>query len=66
MSNGKQLPTLLTRPEAAKALHVGLRTLDRWHTERIGPPRFPMGGKVVYDMADLADWIDAQKAKAAA
>jgi hypothetical protein len=46
----------LTKDEAATELGVSTRTLDRWHAERVGPPRTLFGRKVLYRQAALFDW----------
>ena len=46
----------LTKDEAAAELGVSTRTLDRWHAERVGPPRTTFGRKVLYKQTSLIDW----------
>lgn len=55
------LTGLMTKAEAAKQLRHSTRSLDRWHTDRTGPPRFLVGGMVVYDRGDVNAWLAAQK-----
>lgn len=47
----------LTREEAAEYLRVSPRTLDRWHEERIGPPRIKIGRRIEYRRSVLDAWI---------
>jgi excisionase family DNA binding protein len=51
----------LTPNEAAAALHICKRTLERWVTERSGPPRFKVGRTVYYNFADLESWLAKQR-----
>ena len=57
------LTGLMSKEETARALKRSTRTLDRYHTDRIGPPRFFVGGKVVYDRRDVCAWVKQQKEK---
>jgi hypothetical protein len=57
------LAQILTKQEAARELNRSTRSLDRWHTERKGPPRFLVGGRVAYDRRDVERWVEEQKAK---
>ncbi len=57
------LDGLMSKSETAKELKHSPRSLDRWHTERKGPPRFLIGGMVVYDRADVCAWLAEQKQK---
>ena len=54
---------ILTKEETAKELNRSTRSLDRWHTERTGPPRFLVGGRIAYDRRDVITWLEEQKAK---
>ena len=57
------LEYLVEKQPTADLLKVAPRTLDRWHTQRKGPPRFQIGGKVVYDLRDVIAWAEEQKRK---
>ena len=50
-------PDLLDLKEAASLLHVGERTLARWHALRAGPPRVRAGRRVLYRRDDLLTWL---------
>jgi predicted DNA-binding transcriptional regulator AlpA len=52
---------LLEKNEIAKELTVSTRTLDRWHTQRIGPPRVQIGRKIFYRRSSLIEWLQAQE-----
>lgn len=58
------LGDLMPREETAQALRTSPRSLDRWHTNRTGPPRFLVGGRVFYDRRDVNNWLADQKEKA--
>lgn len=47
----------LTKDQAAEEIGVTPRTLDRWHAERVGPPRTQLGRKILYRKAALMDWV---------
>lgn len=34
------------------------RTLQRWHSLRIGPPRVRIGRVIVYKVEDIRRWLD--------
>ena len=48
---------LFTRAEAAEYLGVGVRTLYRWASERVGPPYSKLGGRVRYRRSALDRWV---------
>jgi hypothetical protein len=54
-------PTLLIgllKPEQlAEQLNVTTRTLQRWETERIGPPRVVVGRQIFYRIASVDAWL---------
>ena len=50
------LGDFLTVKETADALQVSERTLARWWTERIGPPRTKLGHRVYYRKEAVRDW----------
>lgn len=43
--------------EFADLLGRSLRTLHRWHTRRIGPPRIKIGNLVVYRRVAVEQWL---------
>jgi len=51
----------LTPREAAASLKRSVVTLERWRRLRCGPPFFRVCGRVLYDAADIAAWIEEQK-----
>jgi len=49
--------TLLVQREAAMALHLSVRTLERWRVSGDGPPFVKAGRRVLYRPADIDSWI---------
>lgn len=52
------LDEFLSKQDAAVELGVSTRTLDRWWSERIGPPRARVGRAVFYKRDSIRDWIN--------
>jgi predicted DNA-binding transcriptional regulator AlpA len=48
----------LRTPEAGRYLGLSGRTLEKHRTYGTGPVYRKLGGRVVYDMEDLAEWAD--------
>ncbi|MBY0335460.1 MAG: hypothetical protein K2X11_02540 [Acetobacteraceae bacterium] len=49
---------VLTRPQTARRLNMGVRTLERYAQLGIGPPMVQLGpGRVGYRAEDLATWL---------
>lgn len=55
----------LTREELAEELGKTPRTLDRWASLRVGPPRSKIGRTVVYRVAAVQSWLIQQEDEAA-
>ena len=53
--------TLLKQREAALALRISERTLERSRVTGLGPRFVKAGRRVLYDLADLEAWITARK-----
>jgi hypothetical protein len=51
---------LRTQAEAAKALRLSERTLERMRLTGLGPAYVKAGRRVLYRQADLEAWIAAQ------
>jgi Helix-turn-helix domain len=51
----------LTAAEAAAFLRISPVTLGRWRIEGCGPAYRKFGRRVVYALADLAGWAEAQR-----
>ncbi|MEV8166180.1 helix-turn-helix domain-containing protein [Rothia kristinae] len=58
--------TRLTLTEAAAYLGLAPKTLRNWRSAGVGPPGFTVGARVWFHAGDLDEWIDQQKAAAAA
>jgi hypothetical protein len=55
------LSDFLTKQELAAELGREMRTLDRWDTLGIGPPRTHVGRKVLYRRASVQRWLASQE-----
>ncbi|MCH9051145.1 MAG: transcriptional regulator [Proteobacteria bacterium] len=55
----------LTRAELAAQLGKSERTLDRWHSLRVGPPRAKVGRSPVYRIKAVQRWLVQQEDEAA-
>jgi len=51
------LDEYLTAPDMAAELGVTVRTLERWHAERNGPPRTLIGKRRFYRRQGAAEWL---------
>jgi len=51
-----------TREDLARELNRSTRTLDRWHVQRIGPPRTKLRRSklIFYKKSAVSDWMEAQ------
>ena len=47
--------------QLAKELGISERTLARWHTMRVGPPRVTIGRRPLYKRSSVAAWIERQE-----
>ncbi len=45
----------------AKNLGVSTRTLDRWHSLRIGPPRTVIGKTILYRREAVSEWLRSRE-----
>ncbi len=50
---------LLDTPKAAEVLGIAGQTLHQWRMASKGPKYFKFGRRVLYDLADLEEWIEA-------
>ncbi|WP_371931238.1 helix-turn-helix transcriptional regulator [Nioella sp. MMSF_3534] len=51
----------MTKAQAAEYLGMSERTLQRRHSEGVGPPRVKIGGKIFYFEESLIRWLKAQE-----
>jgi predicted DNA-binding transcriptional regulator AlpA len=56
-----QGPAFFTLPQAAAYLGISPNTLYVWRHRRQGPPSFRMGGRVMYRISALDEWIVQQE-----
>jgi hypothetical protein len=63
MSATPILSDYFTRREFAAEMHCRERTIDRWHSLGIGPPRTLIGGRVFYLKASVAKWLAEREAR---
>lgn len=54
-------PAFLSLTKAADYLGISPNTLYVWRHRRQGPPSFRMGGRVMYRISALNEWITAQE-----
>ena len=59
--NSKFLENFLTEQELAQALGCTVRTLRRWHVQRIGPPRTVCGRLIFYRRTSLDNWLKSHE-----
>lgn len=52
---------LADKERVAEILGVGPRTLDNWASLGKGPVYVKVGGHRMYDLADVREWVEAQK-----
>ena len=52
----------LTKDELARELRRSTRTIDRWHVQRIGPPRTKVRRSklILYKKSTVAAWLEQQ------
>jgi predicted DNA-binding transcriptional regulator AlpA len=55
----KTWPRFVRTPEAARLLGLSPRTLEKHRCDGTGPVYHKLGGRVVYTIADIEEWIDA-------
>ena len=56
-TNTGLLDGYMTPAEVAAQLGITPRTLERWHNQRVGPPRVRLGRKVLYRHQAVVEWI---------
>ena len=54
-------PRALRTPQAAEYVGLSPHTLENLRSDGAGPQFFKIGRVVVYDVADLDSWLDAQR-----
>ncbi len=61
VGNPQILQGYLTRDELATQLGRCRRTLERWHSLNIGPPRIVIGRMVLYRVESVRQWLAGQQ-----
>jgi hypothetical protein len=51
----------VTAEHLAELLGKSPRTVGRWNSARIGPPRIRVGRLILFDVARLQDWLAAHE-----
>ena len=54
-------PRALRTPQAAEYVGLSPHTLENLRSDGTGPRFFKIGRVVVYDVADLDSWLEAQR-----
>jgi predicted DNA-binding transcriptional regulator AlpA len=54
---------LLNKLELANELGISTRTVDRWNSLRIGPPRVRIGKSIFYRRASVLQWLARHEEK---
>ncbi|MBI4968213.1 MAG: helix-turn-helix domain-containing protein [Rhodospirillales bacterium] len=62
--SGGLLDGYLTPAQLAEQLGVSLRTLSRWHAQRIGPRRVTNGRLILYRADAVREWLDSSEGHA--
>ena len=61
-NNGENvLAAYMSRTELAEQIDRNPRTLDRWASLGIGPPRTILGRRTMYRRQAVVDWLRAQE-----
>ncbi|NUR08358.1 MAG: helix-turn-helix domain-containing protein [Nocardioidaceae bacterium] len=66
MDAGVLFPQLLTVPDVAEILCVPVSTVHHWAARGDGPPSFKVGKHRRFDAAEVRQWLDETKRRAAA
>ncbi len=51
----------LTPAQLAQQLGVSVRTLSRWHAQRIGPARCTVGKLILYRINAVHEWLEGRE-----
>ncbi len=53
----------ITPHRLADMLGITVRTLGRWDTARIGPPKIKLGNVILFDLAKVPEWLAARESE---
>jgi DNA-binding transcriptional MerR regulator len=51
----------VSKQELARQLGRSIRTIDRWETKRLGPPRVVVGRTVLYNIDSARKWLASRE-----
>jgi DNA-binding transcriptional MerR regulator len=60
------MQTLVTTRQLAETLGITPQTLRKWRWSGFGPSFIRLGGRVVYDPADVDAWLSARRHRSTA
>jgi predicted DNA-binding transcriptional regulator AlpA len=61
MPAGSIVGEYMEPPELSRDLGISKRTLDRWHRQRIGPPRTVIGRTILYRRTAVQEWLRSRE-----
>jgi DNA-binding transcriptional regulator YiaG len=61
-----ELPRRLTEKEASAYLGIKSQTLQNWRQADKAPPFYRIGGKIIYDLRELQEWMQERRQPAGA
>jgi hypothetical protein len=56
----------LNQHDLANRWRMSVRTLERWRSQRQGPPFLRLGGRIVYALSDIEAFEQAQRQETSA
>lgn len=65
-ARARTVPCLMSVEDLAARLQVSVATIYQWRYRGEGPRGIRIGGRVRFDPADVADWLDGQRASTGA
>ena len=65
MPAGSILGEYVEAPELSRDLGISKRTLDRWHRQRMGPPRTVIGRTILYRRTAVQEWLRSREERRA-
>lgn len=57
MTKSSDPNAFMTPGDTANYIGISDRTLSRWHSQRVGPPRIKIGGRVLYRREMVLEWM---------
>jgi predicted DNA-binding transcriptional regulator AlpA len=55
------IPKRLSEKDAAEFLGIKVQTLQNWRQARTAPPYYKVGGKIIYDLREVEQWMEARR-----